>query len=72
MHSRCDATAVVMSQHDTATAILEVAALDEADVVVVGHRPHVGSADRELDVAAAVIERCTASVLLVPLPDRFA
>ena len=72
MHSRCDATAVVMSEHDTATAILEVAALDGTDVVVVGHHPRTGPADRERDVAAAVIERCTATVLLVPLQARFA
>lgn len=71
MHSRCDATAVVTSEDDTATAILEVAALDGADVIIVGHHPRTGPADPERDVAAAVIERSTASVLLVPLQSRF-
>lgn len=72
MHARCDATAVVVSERDTATAILEVSALDGADVVIVGHRPRTGPADPERDVAAAVIERSCATVLLVPLPARFA
>lgn len=72
MHSRCDASAVVVTEQDTTSAIIEVAEFDGADIVVVGHRPHAGCADPARCVAAAVIERCTSSVLLVPIPSKYA
>lgn len=68
MHSGCDATAVVTSARNTADSIVEVAALDDADLVLVGHCSHD---DPHHHLASVIVRRCTASVLVLPVPPRY-
>lgn len=70
MHSRSDATAVVTSENDTVDAIVRVATVDDADLVIVGHGPRAGDGDWNRSVASAIIARCRASVLVLPVPSR--
>ncbi len=59
----------VVGHVDTATAILEFARENEADLVVVGHRKH-GWLDRVFSpgVSTAVVGKARRSVLVVPVP----